>query len=96
MPEPKIVTTMVPIVAVLRDTRNGRVHRHEYEVPAKYAENQLFGWTEHNNACDCNRSLRMYSPGGELECNPGPGTNVIELLELWINGEQIECEMPKP
>ncbi len=76
--------------AVLKDTRNGSVHTLTGNRYAGCdAHNTWYLWVDGNYGCDCNRSMFIHEDESmHLPCNTRD--NVIELVELWHDGKQVE------
>jgi hypothetical protein len=66
--------------------------RRVYCHPYGYSDNpyeHLFGWTDGNYSCDCNRSLLMYDHEKELPCSGEKNVIIIEKMVVRETGEIV-------
>lgn len=80
---------MVKFTATLRD-QSGFEHVYEYEVEEELADNEVFMWEDGNYACDCNRSIFLYSLNYDnaLPCSNGK----ITVISLKQDGVEVYKE----
>jgi hypothetical protein len=73
------------------DRRDGERRVVEAERKYHWPENGLgrFSWTEHNYACDCNRSTLMYGVGSEKTTNCCDDINLIVVEKIVCEGETV-------